>query len=201
MFSSSQERHALPMWPPEPGEWRVQPVALPYCGWRLINCVYLLASGLLLCPSAFQAQSNVPASISVWLSRLARNGFQPTYACTNGTSSSLHPRNLWAHSMLCMSDTSILSSKTTMLCQLSKIWELCWVQQPTFHCSAWLSWQFQYKNGTKCDGAEPNGYLQWDEVNPEANYIAKIDPAASTPALENLFKKFSVPKGEGGAAE
>lgn len=48
---------------------------------------------------------------------------------------------------------------------------------------------------------EPNGYLQWDEVNPEANYIAKTDPAASTPALEHLFKKFSIPKGEGGAAE
>lgn len=50
-------------------------------------------------------------------------------------------------------------------------------------------------------GAEPNGYLQWDEVNPEAKYIAKTDPAVSTRALDNLFMKFSIPKGKGGAAK
>ena len=49
--------------------------------------------------------------------------------------------------------------------------------------------------------AETGGYLQWDEVNPEAKYIAKTDPAVSTHALENLFMKFSVPKGKGGAAK
>ncbi|KAI4263240.1 MAG: hypothetical protein L6R42_001607 [Xanthoria sp. 1 TBL-2021] len=48
---------------------------------------------------------------------------------------------------------------------------------------------------------KPNGYLQWDEVNPEAKYIAKTDPAVSTRALDNLFMKFSIPKGKGGAAK
>lgn len=50
-------------------------------------------------------------------------------------------------------------------------------------------------------GAERNGYLQWDEVNPEAKYIATTDPSISTRALDNLFMKFSIPKGKGGAAK
>ncbi|KAL8990422.1 MAG: hypothetical protein Q9169_008126, partial [Polycauliona sp. 2 TL-2023] len=52
-------------------------------------------------------------------------------------------------------------------------------------------------NGANGNFAKPDGYLQWDEADPEANYIAKTDPAASTPALETLFKKFLIPKGEG----
>ncbi|KAI9706641.1 MAG: hypothetical protein M1836_003650 [Candelina mexicana] len=47
---------------------------------------------------------------------------------------------------------------------------------------------------------KPNGYLQWDEVDPEANYIARTDAATSTPALDHLFNKFKIPKGEGGTA-
>lgn len=38
-------------------------------------------------------------------------------------------------------------------------------------------------------GAESNGYLQWEEVNPEAKYIATADPAISTRALDSLFMK------------
>lgn len=40
-------------------------------------------------------------------------------------------------------------------------------------------------------GAEPNGYLQREEVNPEAKYIATTDPAIST-------REFSIPKGKRG---
>ncbi|KAL8934499.1 MAG: hypothetical protein Q9216_005884, partial [Gyalolechia sp. 2 TL-2023] len=41
---------------------------------------------------------------------------------------------------------------------------------------------------------KPTGYLQWDEVNPPAKYLEKVDPSLSTPALETLFMKFAVPE-------
>ncbi|KAI4168973.1 MAG: hypothetical protein LQ343_006004 [Gyalolechia ehrenbergii] len=41
---------------------------------------------------------------------------------------------------------------------------------------------------------KPNGYLQWDEVNPPAKYLEKVDTSLATPALETLFMKFTVPK-------
>ncbi|KAL8847246.1 MAG: hypothetical protein Q9221_007702 [Calogaya cf. arnoldii] len=40
----------------------------------------------------------------------------------------------------------------------------------------------------------PGGYLQWDEVNPPAKYLEKVNKSLPTPALENLFMKFTVPK-------
>ena len=61
-----------------------------------------------------------------------------------------------------------------------------------------IFWHGQQEKGTDFKAVEPNGYLQWDEVNPEAKYIARTDPTVLTPALENLFMKFSIPSGEGG---
>ncbi|KAL8915924.1 MAG: hypothetical protein Q9172_006567, partial [Xanthocarpia lactea] len=60
--------------------------------------------------------------------------------------------------------------------------------------------QGHYEEVTDPEGAEPNGYLQWDEVSAETKYIARTDSAVPTPALENLFMRFTIPKGEGGTA-
>lgn len=47
----------------------------------------------------------------------------------------------------------------------------------------------------------PNGYLQWDEVDTVGSYIDTIDSSVSTPALQSLFKSFTIPKSARGRDE
>ena len=115
--------------------------------------------------------------------------FHPPPSELLGTFDVVHVRHLH----LVVKDNDVVSIVKNLRALLST---LAW---GTFHF--WNVASSQDERNADFHGAETNGYLQWDEVDPEAKYIAKTDPAVSTRALENMFMKFSIPKSKGGASE